>query len=424
MNGIGLKLRQLSINSIEFPKHSDKTNFDAELKPIWMVSMLIGRSNNGGLAHPLKRINPPIEPIRSANFLSDNCVPACPEVVKAISDHNIRNEPSYGDDSITEQANTAMRKLFKSDCETFFVGSGVAANALCLAAVCPPYRSILCHEHAHANRDECGAIAFFTGGGGLLPCSGDHFKLTPEGIRAAASSRHGIHCQEPAAVTITQATEAGTVYSLEELRHLSAVIRELGLFIHVDGARLANAAAYLEVPISEIIATVGADIVSFGGSKNGLHLGEAIVIFNPALVQGFRFRIKQSGHLISKMRFLSAGWLALLKDDLWLANAEKANNAAQYLGTQLEKIRGINVVYPCQANFALISAPPAVISAIVAKLRWPTDRIMCDGALRFVCSWCTSSDEIDQLVTELNGIVSSNTVMRPSKWNNAAGDSA
>ena len=386
--------------------------------------MLIGRSINGGRVHPLKTISPGVESIRSADFLSDNCVPACPEVVEAIFDHNVRNEPSYGDDSITEQANTAMRELFKSDCQTFFVGSGVAANALSLAAVCPPYRSIICHEHAHVNRDECGAIAFFTGGGGLLPCSGDHFKLTPEGIRAAASSRHGIHCQEPAAVTITQATEAGTVYSIEELRHLSRIIKELGLFIHIDGARLANAAAYLEVPISAIIAAVGADIISFGGSKNGLHLGEAIVIFNPALVQGFRFRIKQSGHLISKMRFLSAGWLALLKDDLWLANAEKANNAARFLAKQLGKIREINVAYPCQANFALISAPPAVISSIVAKLRWSTYRIICDGTLRFVCSWCTSYDEIDQLVTELKGIVASTTATRPPKWDIAAGGGA
>jgi threonine aldolase len=370
-----------------------------------MVPAVTSWLNGARRVNGFERSIPHIEPLRSANFLSDNCAPACPEVVEAISAANIGNEPSYGDDAITAQAKAAMQRLFNSDCEIFFVGSGVAANALSLAAVCPPYECVICHEHAHVNKDECGAIAFFTGGGSLLPCSGDHFKLTPEGIRIAASSRHDIHCQQPAAVTITQATEAGTVYSIEELYRLSQAIKDLRLYTHVDGARLANSAAYLNASIPSIISAIGADIISLGGSKNGHHLGEAIVILNPRLVKGFQSRIKQSGHLTSKTRYLSAGWLALLKDDLWLENAKKANNAARYLVQQLAGVEKIKISYPCETNLVLISAPPKVISAIVAKLRWSTHRFVRDGMLRFVCSWCTSSDEVDRLVEELKAIV-------------------
>jgi len=169
--------------------------------------------------------------------------------------------------------------------------------------------------------------------------------------------------------------------------------------------------------MSSIISAISPDIISFGGSKNGLHLGEAIIIFNPKLMQGFRSRIKQTGHLISKTRFLSAGWLALLKGDLWLTNAKKANNAAQYLAQQLANIRGINITYPCQANFVLIDAMPDVISAIVAGLCWSTHRFVCGETLRFVCSWCTSANEIDRLVNELRATIATTNASQPGdQW--------
>lgn len=355
--------------------------------------------------HDRTTIPDDVEAFRNVSFLSDNCTPACPEVMDAISEANVGNEPSYGGDTITSQASSAFQQLFNSDCAVFFVASGVAANALSLAAVCPPFRSIVCHEHAHVNKDECGAIPFFTGGSGLLPIEGKDLKLTPERIRSVVTSRQDIHFQRPIAVTITQATEVGTVYSPDELSHLSQVAKELGLFVHIDGARLANAVAHLNVPISSITSEIGIDLLSFGGSKNGLHFGEAIIIFNRTLVDGFRARIKQTGHLLSKARFLSAGWLALLDNDLWLTNAQKANRAAQYLSKQLLEIEGIEITYPCQANCVLIHSVPEVISAIASRLHWSTYRFIMDGTLRFACSWCTSPQEIDLLVEDLKAIV-------------------
>ncbi|WP_273795005.1 threonine aldolase family protein [Brucella intermedia] len=344
-------------------------------------------------------------PRQRVELLSDNCAPPHPVIMAAIDKACGGFYRSYGADEITAKAASQIQSLFDRDCSVFFVATGVAANGLSLAAVCPPHRSIICQSDAHVVKDECGAVPFFAGGATLRGVDGANLKVRPEGVFHAANFRTDIHSQKPAAITLTQATEAGTVYNEKELTHLRDISEETGLYIHMDGARLANAAAFLQASPREIINWSGTDILSLGGSKNGIPFGEAIVVFNPALRQEFGARIKQSGHLMSRVWIISAAWSAALQDNLWITNAMSANAVARYLSKRLSDIPEISVPFPTEANLVLISGDKSLLSRIARDLPWASYPFIVEGMLRFACSWCTTAADIDAVVEAISAIV-------------------
>ncbi len=236
-------------------------------------------------------------------------------------------------DEWTARAADHFRRLFETDCEVFFAFNGTAANSLALASLCQSYHSVICSETAHVETDECGAPEFFSNGSKLLLAKTENGKLTPQAIREIARKRQDIHYPKPRVVTLTQATEVGTVYSAEEVRAISQVCEELGLHLHMDGARFSNACAFLGRSPAELTWKAGVDVLCFGGTKNGMAVGEAIVFFNKDLAEDFDYRCKQAGQLASRMRYLSAPWVGILQNDVWLKYANHANRCAQLLAS-------------------------------------------------------------------------------------------
>ena len=267
------------------------------------------------------------------HFASDNNAGICPEALAGLLEANAGPHASaYGDDAWTERARTAVRSLLEApEAVVHFVFNGTAANALALAHLCRPYHAIIAHAASHAATDEAGAPGYFTGGSWLRTADSRDAKLTPADIDRLAAAGRGVHSTKPRVVSITQATERGTVYSAAELGRLSAAARRAGLAVHMDGARLANAVARLGCPPADITWRAGVDILSLGGVKNGLGVGEALVVFDPEAGREIEWRIKQSGHLNSKMRLVTAPWARLIETGAWLANARHANAMAQRL---------------------------------------------------------------------------------------------
>ncbi len=275
-------------------------------------------------------------PDRPQHFASDNYSGICPEAWAAMAEANEGGHaPAYGDDRWTKRAADAFRTLFERDCEIFFVYNGTAANSLALAALCRSYHSVVCTATAHVEIDECGAPEFFSGGSKLLTAPSADGKLTVEGIRAKALGRRPLHFPQPRAVTITQSTETGRVYSLDEIATISKECRDLGLHLHMDGARFANACASLGASPADATWRAGVDVLCFGGTKNGMAAGEAVVFFDRALAEDFDYRCKQAGQLASKMRFTAAPWIGMLESGAWLRNAAHANGCAQRLATAI-----------------------------------------------------------------------------------------
>jgi threonine aldolase len=277
------------------------------------------------------------------------------------------HEVGYGDDRWTAKVCDRMRALFETDCDVYFVFNGTAANALSLAAICEPYNAVICHELSHIATDECGAPEFFSGGSKLLTAAGDNGKLTAASVEQLASRRRDLHAPSPRALSLTQATEVGTVYTPAEIGALAAAAKRLGLAVHMDGARFANAVAHLGVAPADITWRAGVDVLSFGGTKNGLPAGEAVVFFDRSLAGDFGRRIKQAGQLNSKMRFFSAPWLALLDDDVWLRNAGHANAMARRLAEQIAGLPGVRLMYPVEANAVFAEIPPPLQAAARAR---------------------------------------------------------
>jgi threonine aldolase len=247
------------------------------------------------------------------HFASDNYAGICPEAFAALAQANTGHEVSYGDDAWTAKASDLIRDVFETKCEVFLVFNGTSANSLSLASLCQPYHSILCHEIAHVEVSECGAPEFFANGTKVLLLPGANGKIEPAAIERAVTRRTDIHYPKPRGLTLTQATEVGTVYTPDELKALWGVARKFDLRVHMDGARFANAVASLGVAPKEITWQAGVDVLSFGGTKNGIGVGEAVVFFNVELAREFDYRCKQGGQLASKMRFLSAPWVGLLR---------------------------------------------------------------------------------------------------------------
>jgi threonine aldolase len=334
---------------------------------------------------------------------SDTYAGMCPEALAALQEANRGHAAAYGDDPWTARAAELLRRFFETDCAVFFVPTGTAANALALAALCQPYHSILCHADAHVQTDECGAPEYSTRGSKLVALSGDDGKLQPEQVRRAAGQRRDVHAHKPGAVSISQATEAGTVYDPDELRALAAVARELGLRLHVDGARFANALATLGVPPRALTWEAGVDVLCFGGTKNGLAAGDALVFFNRALAEDFDYRRKQAGHLMAKMRYVAAPWVGLLESGACLRNARHANDMARRLEAELRAVPGLRVLYPVQANAVFVQMPPGVAAGLHTR-GWHLYTIA--GGERLMCSWDTTAEDIAAFVRDLRAVAS------------------
>ena len=303
------------------------------------------------------------------NFCSDNTTGVSPEIMAAIAAANCGAVMSYGDDEYTQRLQTKFSDLFETSVTVFPVATGSAANALGLAVVTPPYGAVYCHEESHINLDECGAPEFFTGGAKLVTLTGDRAKIEAETL-SKKLDRAGIgvvHHVQPAAVSITQATEAGTVYNPAEISHISEVVRSHNLHLQMDGARFANAVASLGCSPADITWRAGVDILSFGATKNGAMAAEAVVFFNQELAKTFPFYRKRSGHLFSKMRFLSAQLEAYITDDLWLKNATHANKMATLLAAGLAGVEIVKFCHPVEANEIFMQLPESVITAVLAE---------------------------------------------------------
>lgn len=329
-------------------------------------------------------------------FASDNTAGICPEGLDALQAANAGWLPSYGNDALTLAVCDRLRELFETDCDVYFVFNGTAANSLALATMCQSYHSVICTEAAHIETDECGAPEFFSNGTKLLTAPHRDGKLRAEEVRLLATKRSDIHYPRPRVVSIAQTTETGTVYRPEEVAALSATAREHGLRLHMDGARFANAVAALGVRPADLTWRVGVDVLCFGGTKMGLPVGEAVVFFDRTLSEEFAWRCKQAGQLASKMRFLSAPWLGMLENDAWLRRADHANAMAARLARGLCALPGVSLISPCEANGVFVNLPEAAVARLQAE--GVVYYTFIGGGARFMCSWATSEEAVDELI--------------------------
>lgn len=278
--------------------------------------------------------------VHPRQFASDNGSGICPEAWEAMDRANRGHAPAYGEDAWTAHAADLMREVFETDCDVYFAFNGTAANSMALASLCKTYHGVICHESAHVEVDECGAPEFFSGGSKILTAAGAHGKIDPAEVERLCTRRHDIHYPRPHALSLTQATELGTVYAPAELDALRQAAGRHGLNVHMDGARFANAVAQLGVRPRELTWERGVDVLTFGGTKNGMAVGEAVVFFDRELAREFDLRCKQSGQLSSKMRFLAAPWVGMLEGEAWLRHARHANAMAARLEAALVGIAG------------------------------------------------------------------------------------
>ena len=349
-------------------------------------------------------------------FASDNTSGAAPEIMAALAAANPGFARSYGADAVMDRVRARVREIFEApEAAVYLVNNGTTANALSLATYCPPWGGIYCHEAAHVEVDECGAPEFFIGGGKMMPVPGAHGKMTPAALKAAIETtpQGFVHAIQRGIVTLTNATEAGTVYSAAELAALCAVAKSYALPVHLDGARFANALVASNASPAEMSWKAGVDILSFGGTKNGCMGVEAVILFDPAKAWEFELRRKRGGHLFSKHRYLSAQMEAYLSDGLWLRLAAAANERAAALEAVFQSRPGTHLIHPRQANMVFATLPRALHRRLEAAgahyYYWPADPAP-DGpddeaiGARFVCSWSTTAAEIDAFARALSGL--------------------
>jgi threonine aldolase len=338
---------------------------------------------------------------RLRHFASDNNAGIYPEVLLAMQDANEGHVTGYGDDPFTLKAQRAICDLFEKECAVFFVSNGTTANCLALSVVLRSYHGVIVHEHSHIETDECNALGHFIPGAKTIVVGGEMGKVDSDQIRRVIGSQRDVHGSKPRAVSLTNATELGTVYQSEEIEKVSHLAKSFGLFFHIDGARFANAVASTGSSPADLTWRSGVDALSFGGTKNGLGFGEAIVFFEGEFAQEFAYRMKQSGQLASKMRFLSAPWLALLKDGLWLERAKQANRMAKSLADKLKPLAGIKLLFPIEANAVFARIPQPAVDAM-HKLGW---RFYTDvgpgGGARLMSSWDTTEQDVHEFVEDL-----------------------
>lgn len=336
---------------------------------------------------------------QAPGFGSDNVAGVSPAILAALTAVNAGPMPSYGADAVSARVAERLSVLFEREVSVLLVSTGTAANALALSVLTPPWGAVLCHAESHVENDECGAPEFFTGGAKLVHVPGAAAKIDPDALAQAARRNAGdVHCVQPACVSITQATELGTLYSVAETAALGAVCREAGLPLHMDGSRFANAVAALGARPAEMTWKAGVDILSFGATKNGAMGVEAIVLFDSTRAGELAFRRKRGGHLSSKMRFLAAQMDAYLADDLWLANARQANAMAARLDAGLRTVPGVAMQGSAEANMLFVRLPQPMIDGLLAQgFRFYTDRWGA-GVVRLVTSFATTEQDVDRLL--------------------------
>ncbi len=340
------------------------------------------------------------------NFSSDNASGCCPEIMAALAEANTGPAMAYGSDALTARAEQALAALFECELEAYPVATGTAANALALSVLTPPWGLVYCHRRAHIEEDECGAPELFSGGAKLHLLDGDDAKFTARTLEAAlAEAGPGVeHHPQPAAVSITQASELGTVYGAGEVRAIAEVAHRHGLSVHMDGARFANAVVSSGASPAELSWRAGVDVMSFGATKNGAMAAEAVLFFRSELAAEFRYRRKRGGHLFSKMRFLSAQLLAYASDDLWRRNAEHANAMAARLVAGLAALPGAALAHPVQGNELFITLPEAVLGqmadagAVFHRWGGPESR-----TIRLVTAFDTEATAVDAVIEAAAG---------------------
>jgi threonine aldolase len=328
-------------------------------------------------------------------FASDNYAGVHPDILAAVADVNVGHVTSYGADPVSARAVDRFREMLGDQVEVFFVFNGTGANVVGLQSMLRTWESIVCARSAHINVDECGAPERHLGSK-LIDLDTPDGKLTPDLVRSVHTGIGDEHRAQPRVVSITQSTEVGTAYSPAEVRALADTAHELDMYLHMDGARICNAAAGLGVELRETTGDCGVDVMSFGGTKNGLMGGEAVVFFRPELAKDALFVRKQQMQLASKMRFISAQFLALLDDDLWRRNAIHANAMAQRLSAAVDRVPGVRVTQRVQANGVFATLPPAAIPALQPEFHFYVwDEATCE--VRWMCSWDTTEADVDRL---------------------------
>jgi len=330
-------------------------------------------------------------------FASDNTAAICPEAWKALEQANAHYAPSYGDDEWTTAVCERIRQLFDVDCDVYFVFTGTAANALGLAQLCQPFHGVICHERAHIQTDEGGATEFYTRGAKLFLTKTNDGKIDPGETEKLIAQQVELHGHMMRTISIAQATEFGTVYTLDEVDAIGAFARAHRMLLHMDGARFANAIASLGCAPKTITWKAGVDVLSFGGTKNGVAVGELVIFFDKKASRDFQYRVKQAGHVGSKMRFLAAPWLGLLNGDVWLRNARHANEAARELAQHLRNDAGIENVFPVESNAVFVQFDDERVRRLHAR-GWRFYKFVEPDIYRLMCSWSTTDEEISMLV--------------------------
>ncbi|SDD68055.1 threonine aldolase family protein [Rhodospira trueperi] len=335
------------------------------------------------------------------DFSSDNVAGAAPQIARVLAEAADGPAPAYGADPWTELLSNRLRDVFEAEVEVFPVLTGTAANALALWQLVPPYGAVFCHEDSHVNTDECGAPEMFTGGAKLVALPGAGAKLRPDTLQPAIRrvGYRKVHRVRPAAVSLTQATECGTVYTPDEIGAVAEVCRRHGLTLHMDGARFANAVASLGCAPADVTWRAGVDVLSLGATKSGAWAAEAVVFLRPGLSADFAERRKRAGHLLSKMRFVSAQLLAWLEDDLWRRHAAHANAMARRLGDGLAALPGVEIPDPVEANMVFPVLPTPLRDGLRAAgfvfHDWPSER---DGTVRLVTSFQTRPEDVEEFL--------------------------
>ncbi len=336
-------------------------------------------------------------------FASDNNAGVHPEIMKAITEVNHGHTIAYGDDPYTASAVKKIRKIFGEDVAAFFVFIGTAANVLGLDALTKPYNSIICAESSHIHEDECGAPERWTGCK-LLSVETADGKLTIEGIEKHMYGIDFEHHSQPRVISITQSTEMGTVYTVKEIQEIAEFAHSHNMYLHMDGARISNAAAHLGIGFSEFTRDAGVDVLSFGGTKNGLMYGEAVLFFNPDLALDFKYLRKQGMQLASKMRFIAAQFERFLDDDIWLENSRHANRMAGLMAEEVKDIDKVRITQSVQSNAVFAILPKEIIPELQKEYFfyvWNEAR----GEVRWMCSYDTSEEDVKKFTALIRNVL-------------------
>jgi threonine aldolase len=332
-------------------------------------------------------------------FASDNTAAICPEAWTALERANTDYASSYGEDEATAHVCNRIRQIFEVDCDVYFVFTGTAANALGLAQLCQPFHGVICHERAHIQTDEGGATEFYTRGAKLFLTKANDGKIDLSEAEKLVAQQVELHGHIMRAISIAQATELGTVYKPGEIQAIGAFARAHRMLLHMDGARFANAVAALGCAPKTVTWKAGVDILSFGGTKNGVAAGELVIFFDKKSSRDFQYRVKQAGHLGSKMRFLAAPWEGLLNGDVWLRNARHANEAARELARRLQTEAGVENVLPVESNAVFVQLDDQLVRGLHAR-GWRFYKFVEPDVYRLMCSWSTADEEISMLIND------------------------